>query len=283
MADNAQFTFSICVPTRARGVGLIRLIKSINNTANKPSKIEIVLRIDEDDIIARSSAKEIQHNQNIKCNIKKIILPRNEFLSDLWEDCYQQATSNRLMMCADDCIFRTAGWDTIIAEASPNPGCKPYFLYANDLLQGKGLAVFPIMSRAWVECVGYFVPRGYRRDWCDTHLHDIATRVAADDRIDGRSVKKYFKEVVCEHMHPAAGKAKWDKTYTYRLKMKCESGQYNNRTQERIDKADSILQYMLHGLVPSGPGAPLDAPHPQTAIALFSRFLGHAVEPNRKD
>ena len=124
-------------------------------------------------------------------------------------------------------------------------------MYGNDTIQKNLLATFPIVSRAWVECAGFFMPRGYKRDWCDTHLYDIALRMKREHGINPRSLGWYFKDVIFEHQHPAHKKQfKYDKTYSDRLKMPCESKQFDRRSSERSKIAKRIAGYILHGKVP---------------------------------
>jgi glycosyltransferase involved in cell wall biosynthesis len=227
--------FSICVPTRGRPGNVERLTNSIMNTASKPDEVEMIFRIDDDDELT------IAEKLSEHCVI--IIEKQSEMLSDLWEECYPHTTSDRIMMCADDVVFKTKGWDNTIVIKTPKAGEHLYFIWGNDLNQRRGLATLPMMSRLWIDSVGYFVPRGYRCDWCDTHIHDLANKLAGL----GVDVRCYFKDVVFEHMHPSVGKAKWDDTYTYRRKMKSEASQFTNRNQERSDIANK-----LHDLVKSG-------------------------------
>lgn len=247
-----SFNFTIIIPTRNRYEGLTNLVRSINNLARWPEKIEVIVRIDDDDNKGLGAASDLEA-AGLQITFIKVVKPRNEFLSDLWDECYKLAHANRIMACADDCIFRTKGWDKVIIDASPNPGRVVYFMYGNDTIQKNFLATFPIVSRAWIECAGFFMPRGYKRDWCDTHLHDIAMRLKKEHKINIRTVVKYFKDVIFEHQHPAhKRKFKYDQTYTDRLKMPCEKKQYDRRARERSKIAARIAGYIKHRKVPEG-------------------------------
>lgn len=238
--SNSDMRFSICVPTRGRPENVKRLIDSIYSTASKPSTVEIIFRTDNDDKGARRTKSAITENikklkEENRVHIKMAVGERLQYLSDLWEDCYSHAISDRIMMCADDVIFRTQGWDNTIANGTPNADKNIYFIWGNDLNQRRGLATLPMMSRLWIETVGYFVPKGYACDWCDTHIHDIANRLANL----GSDIRCYFGDVVFEHMHPSVGKAKWDDTYGFR-RSKVEQSQYYKRTGERQTIAQKI-------------------------------------------
>ena len=206
-------------------------------TTDDPKKIEVIFRVDLDDEKTLNLVKSFKAPFKIKIVKDK----RNECLSDLWEECMPVATGDRLFMCADDVIFRTKGWDSKIVKKTPKARENIYFIWGNDKNQGKDLATLPSLSRGWVNAVGYFVPSGYKRDYCDTHLQDIAARL----KKLGSNRMTYFKNVVFEHMHPTAGKAKWDETYRYRLKMGVKGDHpgahtYSSRTSERQKIAEKL-------------------------------------------
>lgn len=242
--------FSICVPTRGRINNVNRLTKSIYDKATKPNTIEIIYRVDDDDRASQEAIpKLIAENVRRKfAPIKMVIGKRTKYLSDLWEDCYPLTSGQRIMMCADDVIFRTQSWDDKIFLKTPDAHQKLYFIWGNDLNQCRGLATLPMMSRPWVENVGYFVPRGYACDWCDTHLHDIANKLANC----GTNVRCYFRDVIFEHMHPTIGKAKWDPTYHHRRSMGSSSGTYSTTNKARNDIAKRIHALVLAGKVKAG-------------------------------
>lgn len=229
--------FSICVPTRGRPKSIKRLIESIELTSKEPDKIQVIFRIDEDD----KESREIIESIESKLASIDIITGKRCDLSDMWEDCYPTANANRIMMCADDVVFRTKGWDTKIRGKTPNAKGVPYFVWGNDKIQGSLLATLPIVSRKWVELVGYFVPRGYARDWCDTHIYDIAKRA---QKHGAGKVMIYFNDIVFEHLHPSVGKSKYDSTYSYRLKQKCPKNKYNNRAVNREKIAKKIAVWV---------------------------------------
>jgi len=227
--------FSICIPTRERPNNIKRLVSSILDLAHDPDKVELIFRLDADD----STVPDV-----IQKHGKIVTKKRPKCMSDLWEDCYPLATADRVMMCADDAVFRTQDWDKTIYDMTPDPGNHFYFIWGNDLIQCRGLATFPIMSRAWINEVGYFIPRGYLREWCDTHVHDIANRL---NKL-GYDVRFYFAEVIFEHMHPNAGKAKNDNTYRYRYALKGEEGQYRRRSEERQKIAAKLARKIKRGV-----------------------------------
>jgi hypothetical protein len=186
-----------------------------------------------------SGAKRVITNISADFDIKIIVGPRDKMLSNMWDDAYKYVTASRVMMCADDVVFRTPDWDKIITKAMLNSEKEIHFCWGNDKNQGKHLATLPIMSSAWISMCGYFVPRGYCRDWCDTHLHDIARKL---NKL-GYNRMTYVKEVVFEHMHPSIGKAGYDDTYNYRQKLN-PGNIFNRRNKERQQIAQKMFKQL---------------------------------------
>lgn len=224
---------TLVIPTRGRPKNINRLVESLNHTTKTPSKLEVVFRVDDDD--DKGLKTVINTRKEFSCII--IVDKRNPMMSNLWDDSFPYTTAARTMMCADDVVFRSQGWDQAVQDAMPDPMRQLHFCYGNDLNQRRNLATLPIMSRAWIRQVGYFVPRGYSRDWCDTHLHAIAKRLSDL----GVNCITYLEHVIFEHMHHSIGKAKLDDTYNYRLGLSCN--EFGRRGGDRERAVKCLLAY----------------------------------------
>jgi len=227
-----EVDISITIPTRNRPDRLNQTIISIIETAFDMKRIQIVIRIDNDDntTIEYLSKLELINKYNF-------IIIKGEYtknIVDLWNECYSKCDGGRIMMCADDVIFRTSNWDSILIRVMPFPNSKPYFVWGNDKNQEHHLATLPIMSRYLIEKLGYFVPMGYRKEYCDTHLHDIMRKL---EQI-GYNIMTYLPDVIFEHMHPFVGKAQWDLTYESRRKfVEGDADRYKTYEKERNKEA----------------------------------------------
>lgn len=102
----------------------------------------------------------------------------------------------------DDHRPRTPHWDETISDVFRHwPHCV---VYGNDLLQGMNLPTQVFMSAGIIKTLGYMVPPGL------VHMYLDNTWKAWGQAMN-RFV--YLNDTVIEHMHPIAGKAKWDDRY----------------------------------------------------------------------
>jgi hypothetical protein len=178
-----------------------RLVESIYATAATP--VEVVFRLDLDD--AASIAEAVQ--LGMSGTVRHVAAERG-VLSDLWNDAAAIATGDILMMCGDDIVFRTNGWDVRVAETFEQVPDRIALVFGNDLIQHERHATHPFIHRRWYEAVGYLTPNGFSCDWCDTWLNEVAVAL-------GRRI--YLPDVITEHMHPVAGKARLDESHRERL------------------------------------------------------------------
>jgi hypothetical protein len=178
-----------------------RLVESAYATAETP--VEVVFYVDLDDPDSIATAVELGMSGTVRHVAGERIV-----LSDMWNAAAAQAGHDVLMMCGDDIVFRTKGWDTAVLAAFDKVPDRIALVYGNDLLQHQRLATHPFIHRRWYEAVGYLVPNGFSCDWCDMWLNEVAIEL-------GRRV--YLPDVVTEHVHPVAGKARLDDNHRERL------------------------------------------------------------------
>jgi hypothetical protein len=100
----------------------------------------------------------------------------------------------------DDVLFRTEGWDRLVARALARPGIA----YGNDLVHAAGHPTAVWMSREIVEALGWLALPTSWHLWVD----DAWKRLGQET-----GTLRYLPNVVVEHMHPAVGKADMDETY----------------------------------------------------------------------
>lgn len=192
-------SISILCPTRNRVDSLRRLVHSARETAANPLDIEFVFYVDDDD---DASAREANRLKTTTVRGSRIVL------SEMWNRCWEKATSDVAMHCGDDIVFRSPNWDLHVMQAFDRYPDKIVLVHGRDGYQDANLATHGFLHRRWIETLGYFVPPYFSSDFNDTWNTEIADAV-------GRRV--YLPDVYTEHMHPVAGKGVWDQTHQERL------------------------------------------------------------------
>lgn len=101
----------------------------------------------------------------------------------------------------DDHLPRTDHWDTELVDAL---GGKPGVAYGNDLHQGDKLPTACVISSDIVRALGFFCPPAQMHLYLDDFWRRLGLAVGN---------LAYRSDVVIEHLHPDAGKARWDEGY----------------------------------------------------------------------
>jgi hypothetical protein len=188
---------SILCPTRKRPAEFIRMCISAHDTTST-EQIQILAYCDDDD----------QSLGQLVAPYLKVITGPRIIMSDMWNKLIPYADGDILMLGSDDVIFRTIGWDKLVADSFRDVEDKILMVHGSDF--GGHFSRFgthPIVHRRWVEALGYFTPKCFSSDYADTWLNDIANEL-------GR--RKYIKAIF-EHMHPLYKKAALDSTYRENL------------------------------------------------------------------
>ena len=101
----------------------------------------------------------------------------------------------------DDMLFRTDGWDRVVADAlSSGPG----IVYGDDLIHGERLPTSPFISREILAALGWYALPTCEHLYIDDAWRELGLGI---DRL------RFLPEMVVEHIHPAVGKAEWDDGY----------------------------------------------------------------------
>jgi glycosyl transferase/beta-hydroxylase protein BlmF len=207
---------SILTPTRNRPNNCERFIKSIYQTTKHRGNIELLFYVDKDDP-SMGSYMSLQRHCFDEYN--KFVRVQFNFgdpvpVCDSWNLMAKVSMGDVIIMGNDDLIYRTPEWDSILMKELSPIKDNIYCAWVNDGINQDKHCAFPIISRKWIETLGYcFAPEGtFNFGYNDTWVFDIGKRV-------GRL--KYIPNILVEHMHFSKGKAEMDDTYA------------RNRTQER--------------------------------------------------
>jgi glycosyltransferase involved in cell wall biosynthesis len=215
---------SILLPTRKRPTNVVRIWDSVLSTVVDKTTIEFVFAIDDDD------AETVKTVESLT-GLSKVVSvgPHKKCLP--W-DRLGAATGDILMLCGDDIIFRTPGWDDKVRESFAQWPDRIGLVYGNDGFWDDRLCTHPFVHRRWVEVVGYIAPPCLNRYYIDNWLFDIA-------RYAGRCCHR--PDVYTEHAHYGLGKATMDETYKLGDSFMATDGQtYRERDGERREVADKL-------------------------------------------
>jgi hypothetical protein len=192
IGENKPELISILCPTRERPKEFERMLRSAQETATHPNRIEVIAYMDLDD----PASGHYPYGGVTYIRDERILL------SEAWNRCYELARGDILMHCGDDIVFRTPGWDVIVRETFAASEDKILLVHGDDCSPNTdALATHGFLHRRWVETVGYFLPPLFSSDWNDVWLTEVADAI-------GRRVKV---GIVTEHMHYAFGKAERDR------------------------------------------------------------------------
>tara|TARA_B100000315_G_scaffold101207_1_gene93002 strand:- start:2310 stop:2990 length:681 start_codon:yes stop_codon:yes gene_type:complete len=190
-----------------------RLIKSVAATATKPSRVEILLYIDDDDpekfnyLVAHKNLTidpEVGQLLNVDMLVDEPLTTPliNNILAD-------RAQGDVLLIANDDQVFVDKNWDVRIDEEAAKYPDDIYCMWFNDGRYQEKICTFPILSRKWVDTLGYIEPFLFEHFNCDLWTWQIGQMI---DRLH------YIPDILVEHLHPDTGKAEADETTERNLK-----------------------------------------------------------------
>jgi glycosyltransferase involved in cell wall biosynthesis len=222
---------SILSPTRKRPNNVTRLVNSIVDTVNDLRNVELLVYIDDDDeesIPALSAAAE-------RINVNAV--QGNKLIgSQMYNELAKLAQGDIIMFAADDIVFKTKNWDVVVDVQFNAIEDKILFIYGNDGFQNGRIGTHGFIHRYWMELVGYVLPPKLASSYTDEWVTELAERA-------GR--KLYLPDLIIEHLHPAAGKAPNDETYTKRIEVAGDlAAYYKSLEPERIRDAAKLKEFI---------------------------------------
>lgn len=224
---------SILCPTRKRKKNVQRLIDSALNTACDRKNIEFVFYIDNDDLETIDYLNnQTQHTNILFLNGARIIL------SEMWNRCYEKSSSDIVMLCGDDIVFRSENWDTKVLKEFDKYGDKIIFVHGDDLCHGSNLGTHGFLHKNWIKTIGYAAPPYFSCDFTDTWITEVSNIIK-------RHI--YLPDVITEHMHPSLNKAELDLTHQERIaRGKADNVLeiYNSLNNERKEDAKKLKNFI---------------------------------------
>lgn len=192
--------------------------------------IESIVRIDADD------SERAEYERLWDAGIIGVLVEGPRLvMSDLWNDAAKHATADIMMLCGDDLVWKTPGWDAMVRDAFDASPDRIVLVYGGDGHHTSGYATHPLIHRRWYEATGHFTAPYFSSDYADTWLWDVSGLI-------GR--RKYLP-FVTEHMHYLFKKGKIDQTMQENLDRRARDHPvdlYESKADERRQDAERLRQ-----------------------------------------
>lgn len=240
--------YAILTPTRDRPQKLLRHLNSINNHVSKNHEVKVYVFVDSDDPKIsdyRQQQRElnqrtIQSEYNISVdytygNVKSIGVAWNIMAKKALREGAQW-----LMMGNDDIVYKTKDWDIKLDQHISKLSDDYWLLWPNDGINGGSHCAFPIVSKAWHDTLGYFVPEIFIFGYHDTYVYRVAQRA-------GRC--KYVSDIHNNHQHANRNPKERDATHTQahrkagtRQQVFAKDGRTIEKYQSHIEREGDIIK-----------------------------------------
>lgn len=218
--------FALICPSRERPQRFREMLESAMATAARPELLTVYGVLDADD------PQFIGYNDVTGERVLLMVQGKRELLSVAFQRGAEHALydgADVLMMCGDDVLFRTRGWDDKVRAAFPPDGLA--LVYPADGNGNKGLHDGDVrcnhwfVTRRWIEVVGCFCPTVFEHFCSDTVPERIAKQA-------GRMI--YLPDVLVEHMHFKHLKSQKDATYAYAREKDAKGRSMSDRDVARM-------------------------------------------------
>jgi hypothetical protein len=161
---------ALLCPSRARPDQCKRMVESINSTER--TAVFLAMTADECEEFGYDRIK----GSAFVCMFS---MPDNLPTSHKWNWLAQTAmtdkTNNLFMLAADDMVFTTPGWDkAIIDHYNALPEGRKQHVYALRDSRDENGTPHIIVTREWIETMGYFVPPIFLHWFIDSWTVDMA-------------------------------------------------------------------------------------------------------------
>lgn len=195
--NDDEFDLTVYVPTKGRPDNAKRLQDAFYRTTRLTSRVVFILS-DSDPDIHRYT--DLEETITVSPQKPGFVDPLNlGYLVDR-----RRVYSYALGFMGDDHLPRTPGWDEIFV--SELLSMKSGFVYGDDKFQGEKIPTQVVMTSDIPLTLNFMTLPLLSHLYADNWWLDFGCKI---NKI------KYIKNVVIEHMHPAAGKADSDAGYEF--------------------------------------------------------------------
>lgn len=199
--------YALLCPTRGRPERAAEAARSAFQTAAKPERIEYLYYVDSDDpdLAAYQSMVPILADElaGLGGKVELTVGPPVGVLK-AFNKLTESTDADVFMVATDDQIFVDADWDLRLDLETAKFSDGIYCMWFNDNWESKNFCTAPIVSRVWIETLGYFLLPLFEHFFADAWIWMLAKAV-------DRAV--YIPDILVEHRHWKSGKAEMDETY----------------------------------------------------------------------
>ena len=199
-------TYSLLCPTRSRATRAVDFAESAIRTAKHPERLELLFYLDDNDPELQSYYKGMDALKG------RLVEAGNIQITEGPEVGVPRATnvlankskSEIIMYTSDDQVYIDHGWDSRLDKEVAKYPDRIFCIWFNDGWESEKFCTFPIVSRQWIETLGYFLFPFFEHFFTDTWIWMLAKSV-------DRAI--YIPDVLIEHRHWKIGKSEKDETY----------------------------------------------------------------------
>lgn len=168
---------SICVATRKRPDMFKRMCESVLSLADNPDNIEFLICRDKDD----DSIYEYPGNCKVFVDDRTAVDFR---LNEAWKS----ASGNIYGFNADDILFETKGWDTMVINKFNEYPDKIVYVYPNNHYARSLFGIIGFVHKNWTDTVGYFIKPDFSRR-ADCWLNALSKNIGRKGYINSFGIK----------------------------------------------------------------------------------------------
>lgn len=194
---DTDYDLTVYIPTKGRPHNALRLQQQFENTTKLNTRPVFILSDNDSKLHTYTG---LTHTLIVSPNKPGFVDPLNMgYLQDR-----KQHYSYAVGFMGDDHFPRTVGWDEVIVEALQE--LKSGLVYGNDKFQEQSIPTQVFMTADIPLELGFMTLPQLKHLYADNFWLDFGNALGK---------VKYLPNVVIEHLHPAAGKAKHDAGYEF--------------------------------------------------------------------
>lgn len=164
---------SVLLPSRGRPELLRDSLRSLQDRAESPKRLEVLVRLDEDDTARCDYPYDDAEFGSV--DVRYLIGPRHGYagLHLYYNELAQAAVGDWFLLWNDDASITTANWDIYVLEHSTG---GPFVLNFTAVPQEGGMNLFPCLNRAFYQAIGHIS----LSPAIDTWIQDVSRSVGCE-------------------------------------------------------------------------------------------------------